>query len=197
MELENIVESVALIIVVLSIFVKKFIEWYKLFKSSNKNKMEDNTKKMEKIYEKLIECRLTFGACRVSINQFHNGEYFFSEDSIVKMSMTHETTDESTAKISINYQSVLASMYPKFIKLIYSEDVVVYKNIGNIDNSDDDMVLDLKMNGTEEFYVVKLTNSKGHLIGFLGISFCDTQIKPVDLKKVKDFGNLISFILRN
>ncbi len=194
---EQLVDSIGMIIILLGYGFKKIRDWVRTTKTKKKSKIEDTVKNLDSLYEKIIECRLQFDACRVSINQFHNGDYFYSNNSILKMSMTHETTDDSTRKINDHYQNILVSKYYKFINNLVSKDIVVYNDIEDSNSNDDEMVLDLKINGTTDFYAMKLRNNNGHVIGFLTMSFCDKPKEEVDLDDFREYGEIVSFILRH
>ncbi len=194
---ESMGEALSVLIFFFAFIGKKLREYILKNNKANKNKVEENSKKLDKLYNKIIECRHNFGACRVSINQFHNGEYYYSKNSILKMSMTHETTNASTAKIMSDYQNVLASKYHKFLNLLVDNDVVVYDNLDDVDDSDDDMVLDLKLNGTYSFYASKIKDAKGKVVGYLTMSFCSKPEDIIEVEEFKEYKDLVSFILRS
>ena len=82
---DSLSEAIAVVIFFVGFIGKKFREWFIARNKIKKNKIEESAKKLDKLYTKIIECRHNFDACRVSINQFHNGDYYYSNNSILKI----------------------------------------------------------------------------------------------------------------
>jgi hypothetical protein len=187
--LEHIYVTIVFVIYV-AVRVYKFIK-----KKLKKTNISNELNSLSVIYEKLIELRLLFGASRVTITQFHNGEYYVNDTSILKMSITHETDEDGTARVIDKYQSININKYNKFLIALDKNDVVSYNNVSSIESHyDDDMLLDLKLYGTESFYSVKLHNTKGQIFGFISLSF--NENKEIDITEFKEYANMIGFLLR-
>lgn len=189
--LENTWWLFGLVIYFINNWIIKFRNKYK-----HEGQVEHDIKNLSLIYERLIKCRLFFNASRVTITQFHNGEKYYSNNSILKMSITHESDDDGISRVFNNYQNTLVSKYNKFIEILLKQEIVDYKKVSILPTThEDDMLLGLKISGTETFYAIKLLSKNSNVIGFLSLSF--DEDKEIDVDKFKEFANMISFSLRN
>lgn len=171
--------------------ISKFRNKYK-----HEGQVEHDIKNLSLIYERLIKYRIDFNASRITITQFHNGEKYYSNNSILKMSITHESDDDGVSRVFNDYQNILVSRYNKFIEILLKEEIVQYKKISELPSTyQDDMLLDLKLRGTENFYSIKLLSKSGNIIGFLSLCFIGDE--ELDIDKFKEFGNIIGFSLRS
>ena len=131
------------------------------------------------------------------MTQFHNGDHYYSNSSILKMSVTHETTDDSTTRIIESCQNILVSKYHKFLDSLLKEELLTYNSIQSKTKKDDDMIMLLKVGGIQTYYAVKLLNQKDEVIGFFSISYCNQRKLDENMLNIfKDYGNTISFLLR-
>lgn len=196
-EVDKVIDSLALLIIGLSVAFKKLKDFF-LKRRNNKFRIKETSKTMSLLYEKIIECRLDLDGCRVCITQFHNGDHYYSNNSILKMSVTHETTDESTNRIIDTCQNILVSKYPKFLNDLLKDEVLFYNNIQSSNsNKSDDMTMLLKVGGIQSYYAVKLYNDKDEMIGFFSISYCNQRKLDDNMLNIfKDYGNIVSFLLR-
>lgn len=195
--IEDILNGLFGVVIVFGYLSKKFSDWLKNRKKRTNSKIEVSSNKLKHIQEKLTECRIEFDASRITITQFHNGDYYYSTNSILKMSVTHESTDPSTSKIFDQYQNLLANKFHKFLTNLVNSDFVYYKNV-NLEQTDheDDMLLDLQVNNNVTFIASKLLSKEGNIIGFITMSFVYEK-EELDIKRFKEFVNMISFLLRN
>lgn len=63
------------------------------------------------IHELLTELRIHSKAMRVSVLQFHNGEYFMDGISMRKFSITHESSHKGYISQSLKFKNVLCSLF--------------------------------------------------------------------------------------
>jgi hypothetical protein len=63
------------------------------------------------IHELLTELRVHTKAMRVSVLQFHNGEYFMDGISMRKFSITHESSHRGYISQSLKFKNVLCSLF--------------------------------------------------------------------------------------
>lgn len=187
-------ESLGIIILFIGYFLKEFKEWLDKKKKEKKDNIKNGIGNNINIYEKIVECRYKFSADRVAIIQFHNGDFYYSNNPILKCSMTHETTDVSIAKIMKDEQNVLVSRFPKFFSDLTLNDVVRYTNVQEMDTSD--IVEELKFKGIVSFYAVKLYNEKKDIVGFLTLSYCDRMVGSISEKELINYAENITFLLR-
>jgi hypothetical protein len=182
---------------VIFIFIFLFNKLINKLKSKylKKNHIKEDVERISNIYERLIKCRLYFNASRITITQFHNGEKYYSNNSILKMSITHESDDDGVSRVINSYQNILVSKYNKFIESLLREEVLSYRIVSELNTThEDDMVLDLKVSGTEAFYAIKLLSKNGDIIGFISLSF--DEDKDINIEKYKEYANMIGFSLR-
>lgn len=99
----------------------------KLFKKSKTHKIFSNTEKdFTKIHtqvnEVLTELRLQLDCARVYISQFHNGGDFFSGESILKFSLTHESCSLGVAQTMDQQQGVLLTRFVEKLKILQEDE---------------------------------------------------------------------------
>lgn len=63
------------------------------------------------IHELLTELRVHSKAMRVSVLQFHNGDYFMDGISMRKFSITHESSHKGYISQSLKFKNVLCSLF--------------------------------------------------------------------------------------
>ena len=63
------------------------------------------------IHELLTELRVNSKAMRVTVLQFHNGEYFMDGISMRKFSITHESSHRGYISQSLKFKNVLCSLF--------------------------------------------------------------------------------------
>jgi len=77
------------------------------------------------IHELLTELRLNSKAMRVSILQFHNGEYFMDGISMRKFSITHESSHKGYISQSLKFKNVLCSLFvPLLHKVLDNKSII-------------------------------------------------------------------------
>lgn len=194
---DDLINGFGGLLIILGLLGGKLKDLYYKHKKKKKSSIKVSSDKLKQIHEKLTECRIEFDASRVTITQFHNGDYYYSTNSILKMSVTHESTDQSTSKIMDDYQSLSANKYHKFLTNLVNSDFVYYKDV-NLEQTDheDDMLLDLQVNNNTTFIACKLLSKEGNIIGFITMSFVYEK-EELDIKRFKEYVNMISFLLRN
>jgi len=90
---------------------------------------KDFTKVHTQVNEMLTETRLELDCARSYISQFHNGGDFFSGESILKFSFTHESCGLGIEQTIDEYQGVLLTRFIEKLKIL-QEDVprVIFTN---------------------------------------------------------------------
>jgi len=77
------------------------------------------------IHELLTEIRVQSKAMRVSVLQFHNGEYFMDGISMRKFSITHESSHKGYISQSLKFKNVLCSLFiPLLNKVIENKSTI-------------------------------------------------------------------------
>ena len=77
------------------------------------------------INELLTELRLSSDSMRVSVLQFHNGEYFMDGISMRKFSITHESSHKGYTSQALKFKNTLCSLFvPLLTKVIESQPII-------------------------------------------------------------------------
>lgn len=195
MGINEIVESVSIGLIVLYHVYKKVTEYIVNKKHNIKDRVEQGLSYSSQIYEILVECRVKHKANRISVSQVHNGDYYLSNKPIMKISMTHETTDVTTNKIIKEEQNVIITKFPEFFKDLLEYDIVKYNDIQNMETYG--IIEELKFKGVKSFYASKILNQKKDLIGFIGMAFTDYIVDEIDEIDFIKCAENVSFLLRN
>lgn len=116
----------------------------------------------------LIELRALIDADRVKLFQFHNGEYYVSGESVMKISMTHVAvkTGISYPEMANNhYSSIPTSYMTRVLQSLYKEEFLVL----HTQNLEDDQYLKhiFVAHGVKCAVLYPVSNIKGQWIGIL------------------------------
>lgn len=77
------------------------------------------------INELLTELRLSSDSMRVSVLQFHNGEYFMDGISMRKFSITHESSHKGYTSQALKFKNTLCSLFvPLLTKVIENQPLI-------------------------------------------------------------------------
>lgn len=173
-------------------FIKKIYDKKIRYKKSS---IKYQFKEFSEINEKLAELRILTSAKRISIYQFHNGEYYTSNNSVLKASMTYENCS-ATSKSWINEsQGLQASTFFTPLKKVIEEreKYIVFDNT-QIANSSLKQLSHYRGDKTSIFS--PLYNKANEIIGLLQIDYSDITIPESKLKEcVIDYADIISYIL--
>jgi len=83
---------------------------------------KDFTKLHSQVNEVLTELRIELDCARVYISQFHNGGDFFSGESILKFSITHESCSLGVAQTMDQQQGVLLTRFVEKLKILQEDE---------------------------------------------------------------------------
>lgn len=101
------------------------IRYYKKPKCKNsffcENSTNDFTKIHSQVNEILTETRLQLDCARCYISQFHNGGDFFSGESILKFSITHESCALGVSQTIDQQQGVLLTRFIEKLKILQED----------------------------------------------------------------------------
>ena len=137
-----------------------------------------------KIQKNLDAILYTLNADRAYLIEFHNGKKNTTGLPFRYMDVSYEVTNEESkaTKIGMYYQNIPTTLY-KFP--YYLQEHKYY--IGTIDDFgrvDADLAKQMSANFAKYFAVIAL-NSDGTPVGYLGISWCDTESVP-DINTIKN-----------
>jgi len=78
------------------------------------------------INELLTELRLISDSMRVSIMQFHNGEYFMDGISMRKFSITHESSHKGYTSQALKFKNTLCSLFVPLLTRVIENKPLIY-----------------------------------------------------------------------
>jgi hypothetical protein len=78
------------------------------------------------IHELLTEIRVNSKAMRVSVLQFHNGEYFMDGISMRKFSITHESSHRGYISQSLKFKNVLCSLFIPLLNKVLEDKPTIH-----------------------------------------------------------------------
>jgi hypothetical protein len=126
-----------------------------------------------KIYQILTECRVIFKADRAVVWQYHNGDFYISSNSILKQSITYESTDQRTVPIIRDYQNVLVSQFPQSSNELLNEGKIIVDNMNECNMRE--LKEEMQYNGIKSMYMLKMTDKQNNMIGFLALHYIDNE----------------------
>lgn len=192
-----IIAAITVIVIWIKDLIKKWVERKKRQKDHSIS--GKNIKIHSELDEILTEFRLLTDCARISIIQFHNGEYFYNGSPILKFSMTHESCARGVSSTIQKIQGYYLSPYYKLIELAEKEFSVI-----SVENMED---LNLKgffhANNTISFILLPIKCEKNvNMIGLLLIEWCSEpkseKINKEEIQKLcGKFLSLIKNILNN
>lgn len=148
-----------------------------------------------RIYSVLVDMLIRFRAKRVYVVQFHNGEKFYSGQSIQRMSMTHEVKDPLLESIKKSYISIhLDAEMNEIVQ--YTIKYGGY-SIGNIEEVQKSAFREmLSYRKVKSIYIWAIRNKKRQPVGLLYLTFPiihglnDTDF-PAILLKMNEIENIL------
>lgn len=78
------------------------------------------------INELLTELRLISDSMRVSVMQFHNGEYFMDGISMRKFSITHESSHKGYTSQALKFKNTLCSLFIPLLTRVIEDKPLIY-----------------------------------------------------------------------
>jgi hypothetical protein len=141
----------------------------------------------QRITEKISELRTKMRADRIAIFQFHNGEYFNSSNSILKLTMTHEVVREGVSKIIKDFKNILVSEYPVLCQKLLQENKYFIDNLKSLSDDENEIKADMLNYGIGSMYYMRLNDINTNMIGFICISFRDELDDNHEINDTDDF----------
>lgn len=158
-------------------------------------KQKSDLKENKEIKKELIELRKDLNADRVLIYQFHNGDYYINNSSILKMSVSFEDCNNNLVPIMDELQNMLVSKYPNLLFDILEKD---YLAIEDIEQTYDRYEISHELNyrEVEKFYGIKLVDKNDKFIGILTVSYLNPE-KAIsfDSNILLDYSRRITYLL--
>jgi len=179
-------------IMVLLGFLFKYIKGkFEAYKYKKESSVEHQAQQNINILKKLIELRTMFDSMGVSIWQFHNGDFYLNNRSLMKMSMTHEDSDSQFKSFKELSQNWPISHYPELISKLLQNDFVV----SDVDDAAIDNRSVLIFRGIKTIISFKLVK-EGKMIGYCNIAFEEhKKLEDLNIKSLIDFKDQINYLL--
>lgn len=189
-------ENVAYIAVAIGTFIqvsqKSLSKLWKFIVKRRKNKKFIRTNEInQRINRILIELLAKYSylsPIRILILRLHNGEYFVgnSEQSIMKVSCTHEETTPGVKEVCQEYQNIHTSQLPILLSdLVKNGTHLILDKDYNIYKTDEHLKSKHFKHGTHSSVNVAILDSSSHLIGFLSMEFDDDKREKEILENVE------------
>lgn len=189
-------ENIAYISVTIGAFIqlsqKSFANFYKYIKKRKNNKKFIRANEVnQKINKRLIGLLAkieNISPMRVLILRLHNGEYFVgnNEQSIMKVSCTHEEAVAGKTETSEDYQNIHTSHLPILLNDLVNKGkhIIINKDYEKWKTDEFIKAKHLK-HGVTSSISVTIEDSANHLIGFLNVDI-DDDIKEAEIMKYID-----------
>ena len=133
------------------------------------------TKENSRIHEILTELRIVSNCNRASISQFHNGGHFLDGSSMLKSSITHESSDILTLPTITDYQGILLSRFNVLMNILHKNNISI-QYVREMKSSLCKYFMESK--GVEIFAVVSIYSLDGlNIIGYASVEWTDVDIK--------------------
>ncbi len=169
------------------------IKKYLIRKNSGLSK---NNERNEKINRVLIEMVSKYHAMRALVYQFHNGEHFYSKNSIVKISCSHEKTRTGISEIIDNDQNKNISSLSRLIEIILEKKYLLVSTENDV--TDYGILLSLE-HGVDYILRVAIKNKVNevvaigviHFDSYLSLKQIENKIQDIllDFKKIELYIN--------
>lgn len=157
-------------------FVLLFRELF-LYFSKRKRTIQDSIEignKVDKILDVLIE---DTGADRAYVFQFHNGSYFYTGNSIDKMTNTHEKVVTGVSHEQLKYRDVVTAPFRYFVENIIKNKVYDCGDPDSIPHYNTRLMITDR--GVKAFKIVKMADSLNRLVGFVGLDYIKNEEVPL------------------
>jgi hypothetical protein len=184
----DLLQIIFLIIIGLTSLFKMVSDWLKDKKKKPDYNIDININ--NKVYQILTECRVIFKADRAVVWQYHNGDFYISSNSILKQSITYESTDQRTIAIMRDYQNVLASQFPQSSNRLLNEGEIVIDNMNECDMRE--LREEMIYNGIKSMYMLKMTDKQNNMIGFLSLHYIGNENPNLNIDELKVYSNRIT-----
>ena len=151
----------------------EFVKMYRIRKHRKKSPVETDSKITSKIYAALWPLQGEYRALRVYIIQYHNGDRYYSGQSIQRASVTHEVVSpgESSANhVKANNQNISISTRLHQINIELARTGIFRIDLKE-QCKEEEMQQWLSVYGVESLFYVKLANERNQIIGMLCIEW--------------------------
>lgn len=146
-------------------FFREVFIWFTKRKKTIKEELE-SAEKVNSILETLIE---DTGADRAYVFQFHNGDYFYTGNSIDKMTNTHEAVSRGISREQISCMGIMVAPFRYLVSGMLSKDVFEVPSVSDLDQYNTKIFLSER--GAKSTYLVIMEDNTKKPVGFIGLDF--------------------------
>lgn len=144
---------------------KEVFSWFTKKKKTIREEIEA-AEKVNKVLIKLIE---DTGADRAYVFQFHNGDYFYTGNSIDKMTNTHEVTAKGISREQLSSMGLMVAPYRGIVSGMLNNDIY------SIEDIEEDQSYNTKTffseRGAQSVYLRIMYDTYKKPVGFIGLDF--------------------------
>lgn len=146
-------------------FFRDVFNWFIRKKKTIKEEIA-SAEKVNRLLDALIR---DTGADRAYVFQFHNGDYFYTGNSIDKMTNTHESVRKGISREQISCMGMMVSPFRHLVSGMINSDMLEVPDVSKM-NSYNSKIL-LSERGAMSSYMVVMRDNSGRPVGFVGIDF--------------------------
>jgi hypothetical protein len=171
--------------------------WLKHYLYEKKQDIVSDHRSHENVYASLQKILKEFGADRVYIYEFHNGEHFFSGQPQKKFSCSYEWTGEGVSSESNRSQNYRVTNFHKYISHMISD--------GEFFREDTELIKDfsfralMQEKGVQSIYNIALKSASGKNIGFIGVDYVKSKknLNDAEKRELRTWGRQVGAYLSN
>lgn len=149
----------------LLVLLKEVFNWF----TKRKKTIREEIEVAEKVNRVLVKLIADTGADRAYVFQFHNGDYFYTGNSIDKMTNTHEVTVKGISREQLSGMGLMVAPYRSIVSGMLKNEIHEIKDI------DDEQSYNAKMffaeRGAQSAYLSVLLDQSKKPVGFIGLDF--------------------------
>lgn len=151
------------------VLIKEVFLWLTRRRKTIKDSIEIGNK-IDQILDNLME---ETGADRAYVFQFHNGSYFYTGNSIDKMTNTHEKVGKGVSHEQLKYRDVGTAPFRFLVEQIIKARIYTCNDTSDINHYNTKlMMLD---RGSKAFSIKVMFDSRKRPVGFIGIDFVKSK----------------------
>lgn len=145
--------------------IKEVFVWFVKKKKTIKEEIE-TAEKVNRVLDKLLQ---DTDGDRAYVFQFHNGDYFYTGNSIDKMTNTHEVTAKGISREQISSMSLMVAPYRSIVSGMLLSDIHAIEDVDNEPSYNTKTFFVDR--GAKSVYLCVMYDHSKRPVGFIGIDF--------------------------
>ena len=139
------------------------------------------------IHERLTELRCITDCARVTLVQFHNGEYFMDGVSMAKLSCTHESLTKGVSSTAHSITNVLISLHTPMIEKILKDSPLLYF----VKDEKEGYYKNLLESVNVTCYMIMPVKYRNMISGYVSAQWCSPYKNAKVIHNIEEFGKLM------